>query len=80
MSHSKNDRDVNERAKGYIHAVRRILHNPGDPFRTRDKTHTSCECDKQVSSSGIHADVIVVLEVRQSIALFVIKLCHYYCC
>ena len=49
--------------------------NPGVPFWTREKTHKFC-ARWQASSSGLPADVTVVLEVRQSIASILNETSH----
>ena len=63
LSHPENDRDVTDRiASKNTHRKPHL----GVPFWTRDKTHKFRE-RLQESSSGIRADITVVLEMRQSI-------------
>ena len=65
LSHSENDRDVTE-PKDTRCKTRPLCVKPGVPFWTREKTH-KLRARWQASSSGIRADITVVLEVRESI-------------
>ena len=70
LSHPENGRDVTEHAQGYTLQCKMhpLCVNPGVPFWNREKTH-KLRARWQASSSRIRADVTVVLEVRQSIAI-----------
>ena len=66
LSHPENDRDVNERVQGSsrIHATRRILY-ASIPVFLFERVKVARAMARV--SSGMRADVTVVLEVRQSI-------------
>ena len=72
---SSRERPWHHWARPRIHAARRIhCVNLGAPFWTCEKTHKLLE-RWQASYSGIRADVTVVLEVTQSIAIVLFNPC-----